>query len=437
MGRAGFGVEFIDADSPHPLSPYATMLEGLGDRVDDISVAEANVAMAQATRARRIEDARAWAVAAASQFPGNDSHHARTELAERSFAAQLAGALHVSEAAARNLMWSSRCLVNDLPDTLTALAEGAISFRHVQILVEQVSILDPASLTMLEQKVLERGKQQTPPQFERSVRRASEKLNLESMAERQAEAVEQRTTYIEPMRDGMGRFCIEAPMVQLVAMDNRVTEIAKSQQVEGDLRTLTQLKTDVVTDLLLDVDGQADTTAGSGEGPVARFRSIRPTVLVTVPALSLLKRGDEPATLEGYGPIDPQTARELAGNAKSFIRLLTHPETGVVLSMGRKRYRCTADMRIWLRVRDGTCRFPGCSRPAVRCELDHNQEWATENGQTAHINLAHLCPGHHALKGNTAWKVVQNPDGSGELIWTSPTGHIFRTEPELRVQPAF
>ena len=265
----------------------------------------------------------------------------------------------------------------------------------------------------------------------------SEKLNLESMIERQAEAVEQRTTYIELMRDGMGRYCIEAPIVQLIAIDNRITEIAKSQQTEGDVRTLTQLKTDVVNDLLLDVDGQATTTAGAGEGAVARFRSIRPKVLVTVPALTLLRRVDEPAALEGYGPIDAQTARELTANAKSFSRLLTHPETGIVLSMGRKRYRCTSDMRTWLRVRDGTCRFPGCNRPAARCELDHNAEWATENGQTAHVNLAHLCPGHHALKGNTAWKVIQNPDGSGELTWTSPTGHVFRTEPEVRMQPAF
>ncbi|HEX4057804.1 MAG TPA: DUF222 domain-containing protein [Galbitalea sp.] len=442
MGRAGFGVEFGDAESPAPLTPYGEMLERLGDFVDDISVAEAKVAMAQAARARRIEEARAWAVYAASQFPGDDSHHARTELAERSFVAQLAGALHMSEAAARNVMWSSRCLVNDLPDTLAALAAGAISFRHARILVDQVSILDPESVAMLEQKVLPRGKQQTPPQFEKSVRLMSEKLNLESMVERHVEAVEERNTYLEPMPNGMGRYSIEAPMVLLVAIDDRATEMAKSVQSEGDLRTLAQRKTDVLTDLLLDVDGhsldgQANTIAGQGDGPIARFRSIRPKVLVTVPAMTLLRRGQEPGVLEGYGPIDPQTARELAGNAKSFVRLLSHPETGIALSMGRKRYRIPAQLRMWLRVRDGRCRFPGCNRNVARCELDHTREWASESGETAHNNLAHLCPGHHALKGNADWKVEQNLNGSGELTWTSPTGHVFCTEPELRVQPAF
>jgi hypothetical protein len=243
----------------------------------------------------------------------------------------------------------------------------------------------------------------------------------------------------------MGRLCIEAPIVQLVAATNRITDIAKSLQADGELRTLTQLKVDVVTDILNDVDaleagdGQRGTTAGQGDGPVARFRGIRPRLLVTVPAMTMLKarpeagRPQEPGVLEGFGPIDPQTAREIAGNAKSMIRILTHPETAIVLSMGRKRYRIPRDLRTYLRMRDGTCRFPGCSRNAIHAELDHTKEWATENGETAYNNLAHLCPGHHALKGNTAWKVQQSPDGSGNLTWTSPTGHILHTEPDVRL----
>lgn len=44
-------------------------------------------------------------------------------------------------------------------------------------------------------------------------------------------------------------------------------------------------------------------------------RGIRPRVLVTVPALTLLGVSDEPATLEGYGPIDHDTAMRLAATA--------------------------------------------------------------------------------------------------------------------------
>jgi hypothetical protein len=64
------------------------------------------------------------------------------------------------------------------------------------------------------------------------------------------------------------------------------------------------------------------------EADVAVLRRITPTVHVTVPVLALLGHGDEPAMLEGYGPIDVETARLLTANAPSLTRLLTHPETG-------------------------------------------------------------------------------------------------------------
>ncbi|HOB58031.1 MAG TPA: HNH endonuclease signature motif containing protein, partial [Rhodoglobus sp.] len=156
-------------------------------------------------------------------------------------------------------------------------------------------------------------------------------------------------------------------------------------------------------------------------------------VLVTVPVLTLLGVSDEPATLEGYGPIDHDTAMRLAATAPSFTRLLTHPETGAVLSVGRDRYTVPADLRTWLRVRDGTCRFPGCSRAARICEIDHTQDWL-HNGQTAHENLAHLCPAHHRLKHQTRWTVTQS--AGGVLNWTSPNGRDYATEPETRMQPA-
>jgi hypothetical protein len=55
----------------------------------------------------------------------------------------------------------------------------------------------------------------------------------------------------------------------------------------------------------------------------------------------------------------------------------TNPESGVVLSVGSDQYRVPADLRRWLRLRDGTCRFPGCNRPAFRSDIDHTTSWDT------------------------------------------------------------
>ena len=91
--------------------------------------------------------------------------------------------------------------------------------------------------------------------------------------------------------------------------------------------------------------------------------------------LSLMGLTEEPANLEGVGPIDPETARRLAGTATRFTRLLVHPETGVLLSVGRDSYRVPAELKRALQARDETCRFPGCNRPARGGEVDHTHDW--------------------------------------------------------------
>jgi len=157
-------------------------------------------------------------------------------------------------------------------------------------------------------------------------------------------------------------------------------------------------------------------------------RGIRPTVVLTVPVLALLGVGDEPASLEGVGPIDLDTARELAAAAPSFLRVLTHPETGAVLSVGRERYVPPADLRAALLVRDGTCRFPGCARRAVRCDVDHAIAWQ-DGGRTSIDNLAHLCRKHHRLKHAAGWTVTH--ESGGTLRFTSPSGSTAVSEPAL------
>ncbi|WP_162240165.1 HNH endonuclease signature motif containing protein, partial [Rathayibacter sp. Leaf296] len=161
-------------------------------------------------------------------------------------------------------------------------------------------------------------------------------------------------------------------------------------------------------------------------------RGIRPRVSVTVPVLTLLGRSDEPGILDGYGPIDPATARRLAADAPSFTRILTHPETGAVLSVGRTSYRVPADLRRALATRDVTCRFPGCTRSARDSDIDHTVEWQ-HDGRTDSDNLAHLCRHHHRLRHTTTWRVHHRPGGI--LGWTSPTGRHHTTAPETPEPP--
>jgi hypothetical protein len=357
-------------------------------------------------------------------------------LGERSFRAEVATLLNISERAAENLIGVSGALAKTLPGTLKALGEGDISWRHATIMVDETAGMDSESQARLEHQLLGRPDRLTPPKFARVLRKARGELNPETIVERHAAARDERGMSIDDGRDGMSDLVLHIDSTHAHAIYNKATTAARMMDDPLDDRTLDQRRADIVTHVLLaQVDGEAFGVVPDecdDTNFVRWFRGITATVAVTVPVLTLLGESETPATLDGWVPIDPITARIIASGATSFIRLLTHPETGAVLSVGRKRYKVPKDLRRYLQIRDLTCRFPGCSIAAERSDVDHTLDWQYE-GETDHANLAFLCPGHHTLKGNTAWTVTQSTDGSGVLTWTTPTGRSYTTYPQAPI----
>jgi hypothetical protein len=445
-----------DADTAaNPLLP-AAMADTLSELIDAVGRANRLISAMTALRAELIDQARMWSELSDQANESPDPDH--RGIARRALRAELACELRLPERTIENLLGMSEALVHDFRATFDALLAGEITYRHAQILIDNMVTLDEAAAVELELPALRYARSLSASKFERKVRSLRERHHPESITERHQKAVDDREVSYSAGRDGMAWLSAYLPAPDALGIYNRVTDIAISLQAPEESRTLTQLRADALRDLILDdypaisdssgISGVSDSSDGSATGhrnidhrdtdttgsdtghpSRARFRGIRPRVLITVPVLTLLGHSDEPATLDGYGPIDPETARELAGRAPSFIRLLTHPETGTVLSVGRTKYRVPEDLRTWLRVRDGTCRFPGCSRNARHCDIDHTVDWAFGGG-TRHDNLAHLCPSHHSLKHASRWEVVHARDGTGTLNWTSPTGRHYATEPD-------
>ncbi|MGZ5379112.1 MAG: hypothetical protein ACXWD8_14160, partial [Mycobacterium sp.] len=93
-------------------------------------------------------------------------------------------------------------------------------------------------------------------------------------------------------------------------------------------------------------------------------------------------------------------------------------------------YRPSAGLARFVRARDLTCRFPGCTAPAQFCDIDHVIPHPL--GPTHPSNLACLCRKHHLLKTFWAgdWELELLPDGAA--VWTSPTGRTYTTYPGCR-----
>ncbi|WP_052521697.1 HNH endonuclease signature motif containing protein [Agreia bicolorata] len=405
-------------------SSHHTLMNVLGLLVDESIAANAEVNRAPARRAKTIDDARVWC-----EFTHGLENAPRTlgwspeVTCRRVLESELAAALHVPERTMSRLIDESEALLHQLPGTYGALSRGTLSYRHAQVIIDQALSLPAESRVPFEEAVLPDAETLTVSKLERRARRLRELTHPESIQSRRVRAELDRSVELKPAHDGMSWLTAYVPCERAHAVYNRLSDIARGLQTADESRTLSQLIADVALDLL---ENSEPTLAGATQG-------IRPTVLVTVPALTLLGMSDEPATLEGYGPIDADTARRVAAHAPSFFRLLTHPETGTVLSVGRDHYEVPVDLRRWLRVRDETCRAPGCNRLARRCDCDHCTDWNTE-GLTAHDNLAHLCRRHHSLKHRTGWSYVHR--GGGTLEFTSPTKKNYVTHPAVKMKAA-
>ncbi|MFI2841817.1 DUF222 domain-containing protein [Mycolicibacterium sp. PDY-3] len=113
-------------------------------------------------------------------------------------------------------------------------------------------------------------------------------------------------------------------------------------------------------------------------------------------------------------------AELIAGGAR--VRPLNNPtELG-----SEPRYRPSAKLAAYVRMTAMTCCFPGCGKPAQRCDLDHVTPWPA--GATHPGNLRPLCREHHLLKTvKVGWTPKAHPDGTTE--WTSPSGQTYTTKP--------
>ncbi|TFD50137.1 HNH endonuclease [Cryobacterium sp. Hh11] len=394
--------------------------------VDRVIYLEKVIAWAQASKAEVLTEAWDYTTNSAETGrpqagPQHEHDWDATFAAQQGLVAEMACALRIPAGTASGLLRESRVLVESRPQTLTALRTGEISLRHVQRLLEQLDSVPQPARAELEAVLLPHAKRLTPAQFDGRARKLRERFHPDSITVRRTRCLADRRVQFFPDKDGMATLWLRAAGDDLQSIYTRVTDAAISLQGPDEPRTLSQLRADVAIDLLQ----QGVTGSGLGAGLTAN-------VNITVPVLTLMGQSEEPGELEGYGPIDPETARRLAGTATSFLRVLTHPHTGIVLDVSSTPFRVPAALKKYLRLRDGTCRFPGCNRSAGHSDLDHTID-KQFGGPTTATNLHFLSPAHHNLKHFSDWKAIADPDGT--VHWTSPAGKHYATDPATRIRP--
>jgi hypothetical protein len=204
-----------------------------------------------------------------------------------------------------------------------------------------------------------------------------------------------------------------------------------------------------------------------GPGPGQAGPRLGGTVHLTMPATTWLGLSNTPGDLPGTGPADASTCRDLADI------LAANPATKWCITLTDAKGRAIAhgcaragpgppghsDRRSWLatvtitpvatgtcdhqnesagyqpsdrlrhlvKTRSPRCGFPGCRRPAWRCDCDHTIAHH-KGGRTCECNLHPLCRHHHQVKQAPGWHLEQ-PE-PGVLVWTTPSGRTYTTTAE-------
>ena len=102
-------------------------------------------------------------------------------------------------------------------------------------------------------------------------------------------------------------------------------------------------------------------------------------------------------------------------------------ETGDCRHLRESRsYRPPPILRHLITIRQPACSFPGCRRPAIRCDDDHTLPY-DQGGRTCECNLAPLCRRHHRAKQARGWRLTQPEPGT--MVWVTPSGRSYATGP--------
>jgi hypothetical protein len=122
------------------------------------------------------------------------------------------------------------------------------------------------------------------------------------------------------------------------------------------------------------------------------------------------------ATIEGGGQVCGATVLRLLCEASAQVWLRNRD--GRTLDLGRTARDASRKQRRALRLRDGGCRFPGCTRQTHL--IPHHVRWWSRRGRTDLDNLVLLCSAHHRAVHEIGYSITNL--GRGRFVFLRPDG---------------
>jgi hypothetical protein len=284
------------------------------------------------------------------------------------------------------------------------------------------------------------GAPPSPTLFRQRLTRACLAADREA-ADRRRTARRRRGAHAQIDRDGLGVLNLVNDADKVVAAMERVDATARAARAAGDPRDLDSLRADIITDTLMfgwpdsaaacsgtlePTTATEDTSRVVGDWFTRLGRRPSAVVRLVVPWSTAVGLTDAPCEVVGHGWVTADHARQMMLNdGSTWQRLGVDGESGAAQRLEPRAYRPTAAMRAQVEAVDGTCRAPGCTVPAARCDLDHDIPWP--HGPTEVTNLTSKHRSHHNVHTHGHWLVRRDGD---RVRWRTNAARIYDTYPK-------
>jgi hypothetical protein len=381
----------------------------------------------------------------------------------------------------RCLLARSRRLANGLPTVWEAFQRGDIDADQIRV-IDRIArrVTEASTLAAIDEQAVNAAQTRSPKQLLVWLLRLVVQLEPVAFQERHRRALAERRVTVVQGADGMGYVTGEVSAADAAAIDSTLAAMVRSLGAD-DPRTEQQRRADLLLGRLAfdqpaSHENEDDETAedsdwlevenvdpdtgellgtqlqrldGDGETigePVdlvahrppdaARKLVRRPQkhrIGIVIPLASLLGLSDVPGELadrSGFIPgeeLKQLIVAALDPNSRDhvlFTRLLTD-DGGRLLDTTELGRKPSARLAQAIKIRAGTCRFPTCTVPAERCDLDHHEP--VPRGPTSGTNMDPFCRRHH--RGKTfAWHACAR-DNYG-VDWTMADAEHYRCADE-------
>jgi hypothetical protein len=380
-------------------------------------------------RIRALEELQAAAAAAqlaetaafaASQRAVQAAAGVPAERIGRGIAHQVALAKRISPHRAQRYVGWAMILTSELPQTFARLRAGRTSEWRAVLVARETAWLSRADRHEVDAQLAPRLATLGDRRVELEAKKLAYRLDPEGALAQVRRAAGDRHVSLRPAPEVMARLTALLPMAQGVATYASLRQEADRRIAAGDGRSRGQIMADTVVERL------------TGQACAADVPVEINLVMTDQTLLGFGDGQDEPAHLEGYGPVPAPVARRLAldpqGSLPRWIRrLYTRPRSNQLVAVESSRREFSAGQQHFLRLRDQWCRTPWCEAPIRHSDHVHP---AGEGGRTSTDNGQGHCEACNHAKQAPGWRTRAFPSRDGHLVEiATPTGHHYRSRP--------